>query len=212
MPGRIYLTPAADLAYGYVQMSQRWPDIHGVVLEVRVPAGADVLVDEDCVGQAIALGYVARHQWYGPDDVQSACGFGASYGAGWDPKVVFKDAELLASIVRAAEEIVPARDLTMLKPTSDRPARGTVRVMAKAGKILSPVLDARLAWKLVQNGANLAVKPPVKVLGGWVWHGLGKEAGSGEAYRAFTQATYVPNVAGRKAPTIPLLPLEARRR
>ena len=212
MPGRIYLTPAADLAYGYVRMGQRWPDIHGVVLEVRVPAGADVLVDEDCVGQAIALGYVANHPWFGPDNVQSACGFGSSYGAGWDPNAVSKDAELLAAIVRAAEEVVPGKDLTMLKPTSDRPARGTVRAMAKVGKILSPVLDAKLALKLVQSGANLAVKPPVKVLGGWVWHWLGKEAGSGEPYRAFTQATYVPNVAGRKTPPIPLLPLEARRR
>jgi len=206
MPGRIYLTPSALTAYQYMKMGQKWPAIRGAVLEVQVPRGADVLVDEDCVGQAIALGYVVtRQSWYGPDDVRGACGFGSFYGAGWDPKVVAKDVSLLEALIEAAEAVVPRRDLAPLKPAGDRPPRGTVRVMAKVGKILSPVLGAALAWKLIESGANLAARPPVKVLGGWVWNGLPPEPGSGEPYRAFTEATYVPNAAGRRTPPIPLI-------
>jgi hypothetical protein len=210
MPGRVYLTPSAYMAFQYAKMGHSWPNLRGTVLEVQVPRGADVLIDEDCVGYAMALGYARRFSW-DPDTLRSACGFGVHYGPGWDPKSVQNDVDLLEALIEEAERLAPKRDLTLLRSTRERPARGTVRAMAKVGKVVSPRLSPELAWKLLEHGANLAVKPPVKVLGGWVWSGLPHEAGSGEGYKAFTVAAYIPNTVGREAPPIPVLSISERR-
>lgn len=216
MPGRVYLTQDPYTAYEYLQMRQRWPNIHGAVLEVSLVAGADVLVDEDCVGQALSIAYALVtpdewRRWPGGKGayvkqsfVRGACGIGGGKGGGWAPDEVAMRSALMDEIRRFAEQHVTARDLAPMKN-----GRATVRVYAKLGKILSPLMGkGRLAQELIALGANVAAKPSgTKVLGGWTFNGLSKEPGSGWAPRAFAQATYITN-ARRKASGLPSVMLE----
>lgn len=188
MPGRIYLTPSPRVAFDYMRLRQKWPDYRGAVLEVDLPTNADVLVDEDCVGQAIAIYFDKLRTgpgWrYDASSLKSACGFG-SIEAEWSPDNVAGHMELLGEIAALAAEVVPKRDLAFLKS-----GRGTVRMFAKVGKQVSPRLGTALTYSMLDLGANAAVKSPVRARAGWVFDGLPSEPGSGRVDRAFAVATY----------------------
>lgn len=214
MRDHVYVTPNPETAFKYMTMRQRWPEYRGAVLEIDT--GTRFLIDEDCVGQALAIYY--RLQDTDPwesgtpmrDRVKGACGFSFHDAASWNPDRVAKEVRLLEGLATLAERVVSRADLGLIRKKS-----ATVRTFAKVGKVLSPVLPAALRDGLMRLGANLAVPSPAKVIGGWVFEGLPNQAGSGAAEVAFGHATYVPNVTGGRnhlPPTIALLRSNRRAR
>lgn len=153
LPGRVYVTPSIGQALKYAnwkegrQVSDPEP-WDGVVLDVVVPAGADVLPDEDCVGEAV--GYA-----FGMDE-RSICG--------WDVADLFWSADsdkLFAELARVARPHLPfAPEVFESSPS--------LRMLVRAGKSVLPHLPDHLQRALIAHGANISVVPPVDVLGAWV--------------------------------------------
>jgi hypothetical protein len=203
LSGRVYVTPNVSTAFSYMTFRQKWPNYVGAVMEVATPPISQVLVDEDCVGQALSLYYAIKSgewsraggRYVNQDFVKSAC---QVHRGGWEVDRLAKHEGLLEELARQAELTVSKRELVPL-----RTGRGTIRVYAKVGKLVTRKLSAQLKKALIDQGANISIPSPSKVLGGWVFNGVPNIPGSGWVEKAFESAVYIPNQRGRRAPRLP---------
>jgi len=147
MAGRVYVTPWIFTALRYAKsQSYHLGYQSGVVLDVMVPDGASVLPDEDCLGEI--LGYA-----FGMD--------GRTICEWHDHEDVYFDKPRLARLRRKFAQYIPF-DVAWYETNPD------LRVLVRAAKHVMPYVDQETIDLLIMLGANLAVSPPVHVVGCWI--------------------------------------------
>lgn len=146
MRGRVYLTPRVETALRYaLNRASR-----GLILDVLVMPGAEILPDEDCVGEAMQY---------------ATTGGGERYVCGWNVGAVWDDEDLMRELNAAFDSLprhVKRRWVRVMEPD--------VRDLAVAGKrvLRRRLISPQATLRLVRYGANVSVRGPMLVCGAWV--------------------------------------------
>jgi len=159
LPGRVYVTPTEHKAL--VASFGGTLDHPGVILLVELPAGADVLPDEDCVAETLgwSLGFVMP-------DLCAA-------------ENLDKDAALQRAVMQHISKSTAVSLRHGLQKLVDpeakiprwippwRGRKALIELLPIAKEIIYD-LDDEAVQRYIDHGADLAVVPPVMILGAWV--------------------------------------------
>jgi hypothetical protein len=151
LPDRVYVTADEEKAVMIADGQ--------AVLWVEIPAGADVLPDEDCVAEVLGryLGF----------QMPELCAYAAS-------KEVAQDRDLQQAVGSMIPSATAQQLRNELEPLvhKDRWIPGwngheALVVLLPVAKELVYALDDATVERFVRHGVDLAVAPPVKIIGAW---------------------------------------------